>query len=124
MGTHKDRLIQAAALLDMDPDDLLARLDAPNPAPPCNRADALLDAARLCAAEGLTGHALRRYRALDAHLSAGGSPPEAWREGPDAPECGHNNESLTPERLVRCNDCGKVFGTEAVANHLSTDKSK
>jgi hypothetical protein len=24
-------------------------------------------------------------RALDAHLSAGGIPPEAWREGPDAP---------------------------------------
>lgn len=23
--------------------------------------------------------------ALDAHLSAGGTPPEAWREGPDAP---------------------------------------
>lgn len=22
---------------------------------------------------------------LDAHLSAGGTPPEAWREGPDAP---------------------------------------
>jgi hypothetical protein len=25
------------------------------------------------------------FRALDAHLSAGGTPPEAWREGPDAP---------------------------------------
>jgi hypothetical protein len=24
-------------------------------------------------------------RDLDAHLSAGGIPPEAWREGPDAP---------------------------------------
>jgi hypothetical protein len=24
-------------------------------------------------------------RALDAHLSAGGIPPEAWREGSDAP---------------------------------------
>jgi hypothetical protein len=25
------------------------------------------------------------FRDLDAHLSAGGIPPEAWREGPDAP---------------------------------------
>jgi hypothetical protein len=25
------------------------------------------------------------FRALDAHLSAGGIPPEAWREGSDAP---------------------------------------
>jgi hypothetical protein len=27
----------------------------------------------------------RMFRELDAHLSAGGNPPEAWREGPDAP---------------------------------------
>jgi hypothetical protein len=26
------------------------------------------------------------FRALDSHLSAGGRPPEAWAEGPDAPE--------------------------------------
>jgi hypothetical protein len=24
---------------------------------------------------------------LDTHLSTGGTPPEAWREGPDAPGC-------------------------------------
>lgn len=28
----------------------------------------------------------RIVRMLDAHLTAGGTPPEAWREGPDAPE--------------------------------------
>jgi hypothetical protein len=27
----------------------------------------------------------RLVRELDTHLSAGGTPPEAWREGPDAP---------------------------------------
>lgn len=26
------------------------------------------------------------FEALDSHLSAGGTPPEAWSEGPDAPE--------------------------------------
>jgi hypothetical protein len=26
------------------------------------------------------------FEALDSHLSAGGRPPEAWAEGPDAPE--------------------------------------
>lgn len=29
----------------------------------------------------LAGH----FRRFDSHLSAGGSPPEAWREGPDEP---------------------------------------
>jgi hypothetical protein len=28
-------------------------------------------------------------QALDYHLSAGGNPPEAWREGPDAPAIGY-----------------------------------
>lgn len=38
--------------------------------------------------------------ALDAHLSAGGRPPEVWREGPDAPELdaatGHEYRELPP----------------------------
>jgi hypothetical protein len=29
-----------------------------------------------------------RFRALDLHLSGGGVAPEAWVEGPDAPELG------------------------------------
>jgi hypothetical protein len=31
------------------------------------------------------GFLVNAIRELDAHLSAGGAPPEAWREGPDAP---------------------------------------
>ena len=31
------------------------------------------------------GSLIEAFQDLDAHLSAGGTPPEAWREGPDAP---------------------------------------
>jgi hypothetical protein len=37
-------------------------------------------------------------RDLDAHLSAGGIPPEAWREGPDAP--GTDDGYLAPDGTV------------------------
>ena len=33
----------------------------------------------------LLGYLADEIEELDAHLSAGGQPPEAWREGPDAP---------------------------------------
>lgn len=67
-----------------------------------NRADDLLAAARDCDAEGLEGHALRRYRALDRHLSAGGTPPEAWREGPDAPTepIGHSEAIIRAAEIM------------------------
>jgi hypothetical protein len=84
MSAMKDNLIQAAELLGMDPGDLLNKLDPQTQQ--LSTADALLAAARQCADEGLEGHALRRYRKLDDLLSAGGAPPEAWREGPDAPD--------------------------------------
>jgi hypothetical protein len=34
----------------------------------------------------LLGYLADEVEELDAHLSAGGTPPEAWREGPDAPD--------------------------------------
>lgn len=33
-------------------------------------------------------------------------------------ECGHNNQSLTDERLVRCDDCGMVFPSERGENPI------
>jgi hypothetical protein len=80
MSAMKDRLIQAAELLDMDPDDLMSMLNPGDTAPATNRADDLLIAARECAEEGLEGHALRRYRALDQHLSNGGDLPREWEQ--------------------------------------------
>lgn len=58
-----------------NPDDLLVQLRAlayvmPQAYPRAN------SAARLLA---------DTFDKLDAHLTAGGAPPEAWREGPDAP---------------------------------------
>jgi hypothetical protein len=53
---------------------------------PVEYADALLTAARECAAEGLEGHALRRYRKLDELLSGGKiTLPEAWSRAPLSP---------------------------------------
>jgi hypothetical protein len=45
-----------------------------------------------------------RFRALDDHLSGGGRPPEAWREGPDAPELDED------DTYPWCYLCDKVFG--------------
>lgn len=39
---------------------------------------------------------------LDAHLSAGGIPPEAWREGPDAPADEESRCPLTGRPLRHC----------------------
>lgn len=30
-------------------------------------------------------------------------------EVPDEPECGHNNEQMGEDGLLRCGDCGKVW---------------
>lgn len=98
MSAHKDRLIQAAELLGMAPDDLLSRLDVL--ATP-GAADAMLADARTCAAEGLEGHALRRYRKLDEMMTRGGRLPEAW-----APAAFAEREAAR---------------TEAIAGHLPTD---
>lgn len=56
-----------------------------------NRADALLADLRYLRTLPPESNPLARdladkFAELDAHLSAGGAPPEAWREGPDAPE--------------------------------------
>lgn len=99
MSAHKDRLIAAADLLGMDPDDLLSRLDARTL---LTEPDDLLTAARQCAAEGLEGHALRRYRKLDDLLTAGGRLPAAWAPAAD--------ESRGPgEHTADCTRAG-VYG--------------
>lgn len=91
MGAHKDRLIQAAELLNMSPDDLMTLLESTYRYP---FADGLLGIARERQARILSATRVdpedartlaRAFRELDIHLSAGGTPPEEWREGPDAP---------------------------------------
>lgn len=37
---------------------------------------------------------------LDAQLSGGGQPPEAWREGPDAPPRGHKDRLIMAADLL------------------------
>lgn len=94
MAAHKDRLIQAADLLGMTPDDLMGKLDPPAVAAGTGRADDMLARIRALAVAIRTDRDIDASVAwsladavaeLDAHLSAGGTPPEAWREGPDAP---------------------------------------
>jgi hypothetical protein len=42
----------------------------------------------------------RMFRDLDAHLTAGGIPPEAWREGPDAPDFTPYSGDFTRAEIV------------------------
>jgi hypothetical protein len=71
-----------------------------------NRADDLL--ARLRELPLTPGEFRRAFDALDAHLSAGGNPPEAWREGPDAPasypEGTHRDDMSPRDALIECYD--------------------
>jgi len=54
-------------------------------------ADQMLDRMRRIVERGIshrdatTRQIANAFTELDAHLTAGGTPPEAWREGPDAP---------------------------------------
>lgn len=46
---------------------------------------------------------LSTFWMLDMHLSGGGTPPEEWREGPDAVgECAHDTVVMG-----RCDTCGE-----------------
>ena len=61
----------------MDPNELLTRIRM--------QSDALLHPHGLrVAREELAKTLARNITELDAYLTAGGMPPEAWREGPDA----------------------------------------
>lgn len=45
------------------------------------------------------GFLVEDFDALDALLSAGGAPPEAWHEGPDAPEL--DADTVTIRYVIR-----------------------
>lgn len=84
MSAHKDRVIQAAELLGMDPDVLLTMLEHRYQYP---FADSLVGIAREMQHRVLDRNRVapedartlaRAFRELDIHLSAGGTPPVEW----------------------------------------------
>lgn len=99
MSTMKDRLIRAAELLDMDPDDLLTRLNGESDTFPVGTIDPdgllarirnLLDDYRIAAAaheptDRAAGFLVADVERLDRHLSNGGDLPAAWKRSEQAP---------------------------------------
>jgi hypothetical protein len=91
MSAYKDRLIQAAELLDMDPDDLLDKLN-PGDTFPVGTIDPdgllirirnLLDDYRIAAAandptDRAAGFLVADVERMDRHLSGGGDLPAGW----------------------------------------------